>query len=649
MSEKKCVGKNVPIALGIVCIVLAVLLVGSIKHYTSTINDKDATIANLKDQISNLNTELSSLKRDLNSPVIRIISPANGSIVTKITPVSGIYYDRNDDVVKVEFRIDHSDWKPVSFSNNIWNFSFDPLNLTNGLHTLEVLIVDKTNLFDRQTLILNVSISHIARLLPDVLNYPKLEAVFMRLYPSEWLLWKDTRENTVNCMKIMLKMYSGNPKLQLLPEDVLQYAVSCFSEGNTCTFMYNATFFNETIIPIANSLKGHDDLDTAINIYKWVNDYIIINKHVHDIDLNLRPFDIRDIYKTRAGLCYERSVLMTALLRAAGVPARRVSSDIQIYHGWVEIYYNDSWIPIDSTGYLDFNRDGLVDMRERIAEDVVIRDTTWYKYAGYKYSVRGAECILALSRYDEWKNEALKAITLFKRASNWKERDELGRLALKYAVMSVIGEEKEIYVMRAQGVKNDSIVIIFESFPLLYYEPAPFSNLPPLLHMIGEGMTLNLIVTDLHNVSLFLPADKLKELRNIVSNRLTLINEIRTNFATTLLNIQHGIINETYFTLPDLNDTYLYGHGRILPQGYTYKPAVESIINFEKLSIRIIIPSIYEEFTYIKFIDEKGNQLLELTEDGYFKKCPSTLKIPFPQILHIKKEGNYIIVQIERL
>ena len=41
MSEKKVVGRNVAIALGIICIVLAVSLVGVIANYTSIINNKD--------------------------------------------------------------------------------------------------------------------------------------------------------------------------------------------------------------------------------------------------------------------------------------------------------------------------------------------------------------------------------------------------------------------------------------------------------------------------------------------------------------------------------------------------------------------------------------------------------------------------------
>jgi ABC-type xylose transport system substrate-binding protein len=47
MSEKEVVSRNIAIALGIICMVLAVGLVGAIANYTSIISGKDNTIASL--------------------------------------------------------------------------------------------------------------------------------------------------------------------------------------------------------------------------------------------------------------------------------------------------------------------------------------------------------------------------------------------------------------------------------------------------------------------------------------------------------------------------------------------------------------------------------------------------------------------------
>jgi hypothetical protein len=57
MSEvepKKMVSRSVAIALGIICIILAVSLVGAFAYYMPTINDKDNTISSLKSQFTNL-------------------------------------------------------------------------------------------------------------------------------------------------------------------------------------------------------------------------------------------------------------------------------------------------------------------------------------------------------------------------------------------------------------------------------------------------------------------------------------------------------------------------------------------------------------------------------------------------------------------
>jgi uncharacterized coiled-coil protein SlyX len=57
---KKIVGKNSTTALGIICILLAVSLVGAIANYTSIISAKDNTITSKDSTISSLNSEITS-------------------------------------------------------------------------------------------------------------------------------------------------------------------------------------------------------------------------------------------------------------------------------------------------------------------------------------------------------------------------------------------------------------------------------------------------------------------------------------------------------------------------------------------------------------------------------------------------------------
>lgn len=62
MSEKKVLGKRIFIALGIVCIILLVCLVGATSLYQSQINNKDNTIFSQNSQISSLQTDYQNYK-----------------------------------------------------------------------------------------------------------------------------------------------------------------------------------------------------------------------------------------------------------------------------------------------------------------------------------------------------------------------------------------------------------------------------------------------------------------------------------------------------------------------------------------------------------------------------------------------------------
>jgi hypothetical protein len=58
MSEKKMVRRSVAVALGTICIILAVSLVGAFAYYTPIINDKNSMITNLQNQNEQLQTYL---------------------------------------------------------------------------------------------------------------------------------------------------------------------------------------------------------------------------------------------------------------------------------------------------------------------------------------------------------------------------------------------------------------------------------------------------------------------------------------------------------------------------------------------------------------------------------------------------------------
>jgi hypothetical protein len=63
-----------------------------------------------------------------------------------------------------------------------------------------------------------------------------------------------------------------------------------------------------------------------------------------------------DVARTREGDCTEHSVLLAALLRARGVPARVAMGLVYVpqsqalaYHMWTEAYVNSRWMPLDGT------------------------------------------------------------------------------------------------------------------------------------------------------------------------------------------------------------------------------------------------------------------------------------------------------------
>jgi outer membrane murein-binding lipoprotein Lpp len=73
-QEKKVVGRNVAVALGIICITVLVGLVGAIANYTSIISGKDNTIATKDSQIQTLTSQKNQLQTWLDGNLSQISS-----------------------------------------------------------------------------------------------------------------------------------------------------------------------------------------------------------------------------------------------------------------------------------------------------------------------------------------------------------------------------------------------------------------------------------------------------------------------------------------------------------------------------------------------------------------------------------------------
>ena len=62
MSEKKVVGRNVAVVLGVMCIILVFGLIGTVMSYASAISEKDNTIASLNSEVSSLQDQVADLQ-----------------------------------------------------------------------------------------------------------------------------------------------------------------------------------------------------------------------------------------------------------------------------------------------------------------------------------------------------------------------------------------------------------------------------------------------------------------------------------------------------------------------------------------------------------------------------------------------------------
>ena len=114
---------------------------------------------------------------------------------------------------------------------------------------------------------------------------------------------------------------------------------------------------NEAIIALATQLRGNNDFQTAQNIHDYVNDFI---SWPTGDQVNVAQLYASELLEHPIGVCSDFANLMTALLRAEGIPARQVSGLVLSMnrlvfsnsgdwthpgsaHGWVEFFANGKW------------------------------------------------------------------------------------------------------------------------------------------------------------------------------------------------------------------------------------------------------------------------------------------------------------------
>ncbi len=83
-----------------------------------------------------------------------------------------------------------------------------------------------------------------------------------------------------------------------------------------------------------------------------------VSEHVDSKDLSIGFATASEVARSRQGDCSEHAVLMAALARACGLPARGVSgvvfaprfagrSNVLVWHMWAQVWVGDRWVDAD--------------------------------------------------------------------------------------------------------------------------------------------------------------------------------------------------------------------------------------------------------------------------------------------------------------
>lgn len=125
------------------------------------------------------------------------------------------------------------------------------------------------------------------------------------------------------------------------------------------------TFFidsaNESVVEFAQSVivPGSSDMEKGIRLYYAVRDGIRYDPYAFTTDRN--KFRASYLIKAGRGFCIQKAVLLAAVARSAGVPARlrfvnvinhlttenlkeKMKSDIFVFHGCTEMFLNGKWV-----------------------------------------------------------------------------------------------------------------------------------------------------------------------------------------------------------------------------------------------------------------------------------------------------------------
>lgn len=106
---------------------------------------------------------------------------------------------------------------------------------------------------------------------------------------------------------------------------------------------------------LAAQLKAQspDEAGFCLAAFEWVRDEVV---HSVDAGHNLVPLAASEVLEARTGLCYAKSHLLVALLRAGGIPSGfcyqrlRETTGGLVLHGLVAVQLGGRWFRLDPRG-----------------------------------------------------------------------------------------------------------------------------------------------------------------------------------------------------------------------------------------------------------------------------------------------------------
>jgi hypothetical protein len=162
-------------------------------------------------------------------------------------------------------------------------------------------------------------------------------------------------------LNVELKGFQLDGSWQILQDNVVRIAARDIGKGNSYTLPFAGKGFEawlapslliqsdrEEFVQLVEVIGGNDR--RALRLARRLHDWVY--KNIEKLPISGMPSAL-DVLAARQGDCNEHAVLMAALCRAAGIPARVVAGLVYVrgrfyYHAWNELYLND-WVPVDAT------------------------------------------------------------------------------------------------------------------------------------------------------------------------------------------------------------------------------------------------------------------------------------------------------------